>query len=64
MALLMASTSPVASAISANRREPAWAATPLPSGVTFNAGSRLLTFTLEVPFSLVRRFQGATATTW
>ena len=47
----MAAVSPVASAISASSRDPAWAATPLPSGVTFNAGSRLLRFILEVPFS-------------
>jgi len=53
MASLRALASPVASAISASSREPAWAATPLPSGVTFNAGSRLLRFILEVPFSLV-----------
>jgi len=41
MALLMALVRPVTSAISASRREPAWAATPLPSGVTFNAGKSL-----------------------
>ena len=45
--------SPVASAISASSRVPAWAATPLPSAVTDNVGRVRLRFTLEVPFSLV-----------
>ena len=51
----MALRRPVTSAISASKREPAWAATPLPSGVTVNAGRRLLIFILEVPFSFGRR---------
>jgi hypothetical protein len=43
---------PTKSAISANNRVPAWAATLPPSAVTDNDGRELLRFTLEVPFSL------------
>ena len=50
-ALLSAPLRPVYSAISANNRVPAWAATPLPSAVTDNGGRGLVRFTLEVPFS-------------